>query len=108
MAVLSVQHTTGASGLTVTFGAAAGGGDTFVNTKDAVLEVINGGGGSITVTVAAVGTCSQGYTHNLAVSVGAGVHKRIGPFSSEYQTSAGVVSITYSGVSSVTVAVTAP
>lgn len=111
MAVLTVQHTTGATGLVPTFGAAAGGGDSFVNTSGAILKVKNGGGGSINVTITCQAACNLGGTtvHNLVVAVApSATPTEIGPFGFNYNDANGSVQITYSGVTSVTVAVTAP
>lgn len=107
MALLTVQHTSGLTGLTPTFSAAAGGGDTFQNSGSPQFQVKNGGGSSITVTVAAQHACEQGVTHNVVATVAAGAHAVLGPFDHHYNNVAGIVSVTYSGVTSVTVAVTA-
>ena len=103
MAALTVQ-TISLTGLTPTTTAAGAGGDTFANAADAstFLRVENGGGGSVTVTIASTTTCSQGGTHDVAVAVAAGAKADIGPFDpTRFGTT---VSVTYSGVSSVTVA----
>jgi len=110
MAVLTVQHTTGTSGLVPTFSAAAGGGDSFVNAGGAVLQVKNGDASSHTVTVACQTACNLGGTsvHNIVVPVAAGATAMIGPFPFNYNDAGGSVQVTYSAVTSVTVAVTAP
>ncbi|HYE86260.1 MAG TPA: hypothetical protein VEA16_07885, partial [Vicinamibacterales bacterium] len=110
MAVLSVQKIVKA-GLTPSLAAAAGGGDSWQNTGREFLEVANGGGGSINVTIAAqAGACATyGVTnsaHDIVVAVGAGVTKRIGPIDPiAYNDANGRAQITYSGVTSVTVGV---
>ena len=88
--------------------AAAGGGDAAPCSKDNWLEVINGGGGSINVTIAipasASGFANAAYT-NTVVAVAAGARKKIGPLTPQlYQDpTTGLATITYSGVTSVTV-----
>jgi hypothetical protein len=109
MAVLSVQVPTTA-GPTFTAAAAAVGGDSFVNTGVEFFYVKNGSGGALTVTFDSPGTCSFGLaasaSHDLAVSVGAGVEKIIGPFPRDrFSDANGSVQVTYSGVTSLTVAV---
>lgn len=106
MATLSVQEV-GRAGAVITHGSAAGGGDSFAPSKETFLSVINGGGGSITVTVA---TPRQAFpdveTADVAVAVAAGVTKLLGPFPAEHfaQADDGLADITYSGVTSVTIA----
>lgn len=109
MALLSVQQAK-LTGTTVTYTAAAGGGDTFApGSSDSVaLRVKNGGGSGITVTIAFPGTTSYG-ANNPSVttaSIGAGAEAVIGPIPpAAIDNSTGLVSVTYSGVTSVTVAV---
>lgn len=87
--------------------AASGGGDTFTNDGNTFLYVKNGSGGSITVTVAIPYTVD-----NVAVSTGkalvvaAGEERLFGPFPTGIYTdpNTGNVSLTYSGVTSLTVA----
>lgn len=117
MADLTIQSIT-TVGTTLTFSSAAGGGDTFTNDKHerTFLYVKNGGGGGITVTFDVVPTSIDTAKFGTvdvsdnAVSVGAGADVAIGPFSSAlYNNSSGKVSVSYSGVTSVTVAaVTVP
>ena len=109
MALLTVQLPT-LSGPTFTAAAAAGGGDTFANTGAEYFYINNAGVGSITVTFDSPGTCSFNVTanaaHDTVVSVGAGVAKIIGPFPKiRFNDTSDIVSVTYSGVTSVTVAV---
>lgn len=102
MATLSVQSTS-LSGLDPTFASAASGGDDFPNTGDEYVEVDNGSGSPITVTVTGSEQCSQGFTHDAQVSVPAGESRRIGPFpTARFGDS---VDISYSATASVTVAV---
>ena len=86
-----------------TLAAASVGGDTFANTGREILDVNNGSGGAITVTVAAVSPCNHGVLHNSVVSVPAGQRYAIGPFDPVRFGSAPAV--TYSGVTSLTVGV---
>lgn len=103
MAALVVNKINRSTGLVEpTKAAASGGGDTFTNDGATSLEVDNGGGGAITVTVDAVKDCDQGFDHDSVVSVGAGETRRIGPFPKSIFGSTPDVS--YSGVTSVTVA----
>lgn len=104
MAVLTVQKVA-QSGLAPSFGAAASGGDEFANGGRTMLHVKNGGGASITVTITSVKQCDQGSTHNVQVSVPAGGERVIGPFDpTRFNNSSGRVAVSYSAVTSVTVA----
>ena len=104
MAQLTVNQVS-LTGVTVTPGAAAVGGDTFLNNGKTVLEVTNGSGGSINVTIDSLVACNQGSDHDIVVAVANGVTKRIGPFDpSRFNNSAGLTSVSYSAVTSVTVA----
>jgi hypothetical protein len=112
MAALSVQQV-GVAGLTPAYTAAGAGGDTIPQSSDGrrFLHVKNGGGGSINVTitkqVASVrvpGVASALAISDMVVAVGAGAEKMIGPFSDAYRDGNGNVAITYSGVTTVTVA----
>ncbi len=86
--------------------AAAGGGDKFLNDGNTLFYVKNGGGSSINVTVAAPGTPGGLTLTAPVVAVAAGADKILGPFNPKYFNDAsGFVNLTYSGVTSVTVAV---
>lgn len=102
MADLSVQAVA-AGGLEPAYTAAASGGDTLsTDGNKTFLHAKNGSAGSITVTVAAATVCNFGETHDLAVAIPAGEERMIGPLSTErFGASAAV---TYSGVTSLTVA----
>lgn len=89
--------------------AAAGGGDTFSPSERHSLIVNNGGGGAITVTVVTPAT-TRGLAiadAPAAVSVGAGQRFEFGPFPYELYAdpTTGFATITYSGVTSVTVGI---
>jgi len=118
MAVLAVQKLSGGAptlgtgvlnyaGLTPAAQVAAGaGGDEFDNDGRTWVEVTNGGGGSINVTVDQVNPDSQGRVLDPVIAVGAAVTKRFGPFEKTlFDDANGRVKLSYSGVSSVTVGV---
>ncbi len=82
--------------------AAGAGGDTFSNDGRTYLYVVNDGLASITVTIDSPRACSYGFSHDVSFSVPASSRRQAGPFNpSRFGT---VVSVAYSGVSSVTVA----
>ncbi|MED4586671.1 hypothetical protein P9578_28350 [Brevibacillus choshinensis] len=105
MADLAVQ-TISVSGGNPTMVAAAAGGDVFSNDGKTFFRVKNGGASSITVTVVAKSPCSHGVKHDSVVSVAAGAEANIGFLDptrfNDPQT--GKVSVTYSAVTTVTVA----
>jgi N-acetylmuramic acid 6-phosphate (MurNAc-6-P) etherase len=105
MATLATQAVSPA-GTTIAYAAASAGGDACEASGDLELRVKNGSGGSLTVTVASPVPCNQGSTHNLVVPVAAGAEVAIGPLKPERFASptTGLVTITYSGVTSLTVA----
>lgn len=89
-----------------TFVAADVAGDNFVNSGKDFLVVKNGGASSINVTIDSVALCSYGFDHNLVVAVAASGEEWIGPFpKARFNDDTGKVNISYSGVTSVTVAV---
>jgi hypothetical protein len=114
MAQLTVQtisqglnKTTGAyAGITPTYASAASGGDSFLNTDGRTFLQIKNAGSSITVTIASRKLCSQGHDHDPVITVGATTGDVMaGPFNpEEFNDAAGLVSVTYSAVTSVTVA----
>lgn len=99
------------AGTTKTMDNAGGSGDTAPNPNgNLLLEVVNGSGGSITATIAAVQTSRPAEgpypamtVANIAVAVGAGATKLIGPIPAAYNDSNGNIAITYSSATSVTV-----
>lgn len=112
MAALSIQPIL-VTGLAASYAAATGGGDTMAHSSSArrVLHVKNAGVGSINVTITkqistvrVPGVASALAVADLVVAVANGAEKFIGPFSDAYGDSSGNVNISYSGVSSVTVA----
>jgi len=105
MAVLTVQ-TVSRSGLQPSLAAAAGGGDSFANTGNEFVYISNGGGGSITLTIVTQSTVDGQAVADRTVSVPAGESRFVGPFpTSHYNDANGRVQLTYSGVTSVTVAI---
>ena len=96
------------TGAAVALAAANADGNYFANnTGRTVLLVKNAGAGSVNVTVNSQRACDQGFDHDLVVAVANdSVIVAIGPFTtSRFNDGDGRVQITYSGVSSVTVAV---
>jgi hypothetical protein len=105
MALLSTQEVT-AAGTAVTFAAAASGGDTFAPGNGCHLRIKNGDSAPHTATVTSVVPCSQGFHHDIVITVAAGAEEEAGPFDSgRYADGAGHAAIAYSAVTSVTVAV---
>jgi hypothetical protein len=106
MALLATQVATGA-GIGPAFAAASAGGDTMAVGEDVALYVKNASGAPVTVTIASPGVCNQGGNHPLVVSVPAAGERLIGPLTPAYRFGdpvTGLVSITYSSATSVTVA----
>ena len=105
MATLAYQQSA-IGGAAVTMAAASGGGDKVAPNKRGALLVTNGDASSKTVTIAVPGNTKYGQANpDVAVVVAAGVTKLIGPFASDLaDPTDGKVAITYSAVTSVTVA----
>lgn len=113
MATLSRQ-TLGEDGLTATYSAAAGGGDQADNSDGKTfLHIKNGGGGSVTVTVAeqvsgtTVEDPSLGKLTKASATkvIGAGAEAFFGPFKKlGFNDTNGMIQITYTGVTSLTIA----
>lgn len=105
MATLTAQVAVRA-GVTMTTASAAGGGDQFANTGREILYYKNASGGSITLTLAPAGVPGGLSLATYTVAIAAGAEKLIGPFdTSLFNNSSGFVTMTYSGVTSLTVAV---
>jgi hypothetical protein len=111
MAALTTQAIIRA-GLTPSFASAAGGGDTFNPDLDTYLRVKNASGSSITVTVVTprtdpVGNAVADTTFTVPATTGDVI---AGPFPAEIYADpvTGVANITYSGVTSLTIAVLKP
>lgn len=104
MATLTVQSISGLNAA-VTWNAANAGGDDFVNDGRTILLVKNASGGSINVTVASGQQVDGLDIEDPVVAVAAGATQRIGPFRKTYYNDGdGKVSLTYSDVTSLTVA----
>lgn len=105
MAALTVQTVTRTgTGLNPTYSAASGGGDTVRTGKTTFLHVKNGGGSSVTVTVATPGTAYGLAIADLAIAIPAGEERMFGPIDDAFRGANGSASITYSGVTSLTIA----
>ncbi len=87
------------------FAAASGGGDKVAPSSRGAIIVDNASGGSITVTIAWPGNSKYGVANpDPTVSVPAGEQRMIGPFGSDLADTDGLVAISYSATTSVTVA----
>lgn len=112
MAVLTKQKIS-LTGLAPTYAAAAAGGDSFVNDQAdgsrTFLHVKNGGGSSINVVIddpnSQGPTGATQFNPDLTVAVPNGSERIIGPLGSRFNDANGSVAVTYSGTTSVTVAV---
>lgn len=106
MAVLTTQ-TIVPTGLAPAYSAAAGGGDKVTPGNDTFIHVKNASGSPITVTVDNVTPSNYGTDADLVVSVPATTGDRmIGPLPATRFASLtdGLVNVTYSGVTSLTIA----
>ncbi|SRR6266540_3161139 len=104
MATLTTVPITQA-GVNPGFVAANAGGDKVVPGDTTWLHVRNASGVSVTVTITAVGSCSEGFSHSSVVVVPAGGDQAIGPIKSKFAgASDGLAAVTYTAVTSVTVA----
>lgn len=92
------------TGTALNFTAAAGGGDTVPVSARGLLLVKNGDASAKTVTVVVPGTKFSQALPDVPVVVAAGATAAIGPFPADLDNGSGLVNITYSAVTSVTVA----
>ncbi len=106
MASLSHQ-TIGFAGAAVSYVAAEVGGDFCTADPKSFLHVKNGGGAPINVTIAVAGTTNGQNNADVVVAVPNGGERMIGPLVPELTgaDTLGLVLLTYSAVTSVTVAV---
>lgn len=111
MATLTVQSIDLTTGLAPTYAAAAAGGDEYANDGKTYLHVKNGGGSSITVTVTPTASATDDPQFGRIIPAAraftvANGAERILPFFAQggYNNANGRVAVTYSGVTSVTVA----
>lgn len=107
MAILTVQDVK-RTGVAPSYAACAGGGDRFAPSKDTILHVKNGSGGALTVAIVTPNNAIPDVAvADVAVSVPAGGERFIGPFPYEHfaaNDGSGLADITYSGVTSLTIA----
>tara|TARA_R110002050_G_scaffold266360_1_gene407674 strand:- start:129 stop:473 length:345 start_codon:yes stop_codon:yes gene_type:complete len=110
MAELTVQQITETGGA-ATYETAAAEGDTADNNGNMFLHIKNGGGGSITVTITALTTSVDSGMYgdltkaNASIAVAAEGEAFIGGFApAAFNDGNGEIAITYSGVTSVTIA----
>lgn len=104
MALLTTQPVS-LAGLAPTYTGAAAGGDTFQPGDRTFLHVKNGSAASITATVDSIALCNQGVDHNAAVVIPASGERMIGPLAPDrFAGGAGVGAVTYTAVTTVTVA----
>lgn len=106
MALRTVQKP-GVAGAVAQVPVAVAASDTFANDGRTILEVINGSGGSINVTItdqrSTAPAGASAFTPSVVVAVAAGVTKRIGPFPpSRFNDDSGQVTVGYSAITTVT------
>lgn len=106
MATLTVQQITTA-GVTPTYVACSGGGDQFLNNGKTLIEVKNTNAATRDVTVNSQATCSFGFDHDIVNTIGATTGDEImGPFpTARFNDATGMVQLTYSAVTNLTIAV---
>lgn len=108
MAILTVQKPS-LAGVAPTYEAADAAGDSFPNNGSTMVHVKNGGAAAITVTIDSAKACSYGFDHNIDVVIAAGAEVMLGPFpQARFNDTAQRTNLSYSAVTSVTVAVRAP
>lgn len=99
MATLTIQHTSGASGLALTYSFAAAGGDVYPNVNTQTLLVQNLSSVAVTVIITAQRACNEGTLHTQLFTIAAGATLYLGPFASQFFNDAsGNVEISYSAV----------
>lgn len=104
MALLSYQQAA-AVGADIALAAAAGGGDTVAPRADGIVLVRNGSGAEITVTVVVPGSQYGKARPDITKAVAAGAFAAFGPFPTDLADPTDqLVDITYSAVTTVTVA----
>lgn len=95
-------------GLGATYSAASSTGDRWRNSGRQLVHVKNQSAAAVTVTIPTQIACNFGSTgtqHDISVSVGSSSEKFVGPARPEQYNVAGLATINYSAVASVTVAV---
>lgn len=105
MALLTIQNST-FNGVVPNF-VAVSASDTFANDGNVIAQVKNSSASSINVVVTSAQICSQGFSHDVTVSVAAGATAIIGPFPpNRFNNENGLVTVTCSATTSVTINVT--
>ena len=95
-----------ANGLEPVYTSATVAGDSFNNSGSEVFIVKNGSASPLTLTVVSPTKCNQGFSHDLTITVDAGDEKILGKFApSRFNDASGLLTVNYSAVTSVTVAV---
>lgn len=105
MALLAIVPITRAGVLSTTSGTAATAttGDTFPNDGNTILEINNGGGASINVTITPTATVDGSAAASKVIAVAAAARVLIGPFDPRfYNDTNGLVTFVCSAVTSVT------
>lgn len=103
MATLTLQDVSTA-GTAPTYSAAAGGGDSVPYDPNGFVHAKNGSGSAITVTVAVPGTTFGQNNPDVAKSIAAGGDALIKMARGMVNSSTGLIDLTYSGVTSLTLA----
>ena len=105
MATLATQNVVSA-GLAPTYAAASAGGDKVSPGATTFVHVKNASAGALTVTLVTAATFNGYAVADLAVSIPAAGERMIGPLTADvFRNSAdGLVDVTYSGVTSLTIA----
>jgi hypothetical protein len=89
----------------VSFAAANVDGNFISNNGNIGLRLANGSGSEITATVAAQNACSQGFNHDVVITIPAGDTVEVGKLPIRYYNDAlGNINITYTDVTSLTIA----
>jgi len=105
MAQLAITPINRAGVLSTTAGAAATAttGDTFPNDGNTILEVVNGGGSSINVTITPTATVDGSVPASKVIAIAASARALIGPFDPKlYNDTNGLVTFICSAVTTVT------
>ena len=104
MATLTTQNISD-TGLQPTYAAASGGGDAMVADSTSFLHIKNGAGSSMTVTLVTPGTVDNLAVADRTITIAAGTDQMIAVPDIYYKDpTTGLASITYSSVTTVTVA----
>lgn len=94
------------TGIVATYEAANAAGNSFTNNEKSWMEVINGSGSSINVTITTAGTANGIAVADPVIAVAAGATKKIGPFPSyPFEAADRSINVDYSAVTTVTVSV---